>query len=325
MSGGRLTVAFPVVSSPPADCVVLVPSCKCPRKPGTDRAQLHCETAVRSDTHAVRRALWAVHIWRGTHGVPAVCQDRVSGVGDVDVRPGEKKLTKVPVYPPLATPPGESGCCGSQLGTSSSNNLLCIYKKSWLPRCCLGSGESDPRARSPARSSPKTRGREEALEPRVRPAPPGGRICPARRPPLAPTAPEPLQDVPLGLAPPGRGRARLALLSGHYIYYHYGCDGVDDPGWGRVYRTLQTLCSWPEGRPAGVPELAAVQAALEDTGDKPPGLRGARGWIGCVEASLCLDHLGGPPRAPMSRAPWSRASGGTGEALFPLGRGWGGL
>eukprot|EP00069_Balaena_mysticetus_P012901 bmy_21766T0 len=176
-------------------------------------------------------------------------------------------------------------------------------------------------------SSPKTRGREEALEPGVlpgvRPAPPGGRICPARRPPRSRSALEPLKDVPLGLAPPGRGRARLALLSGHYIYYHYGCDGVDDPGSGRVYRTLQTLCSWPEGRPAGVPERAAVQAALGDMGDKPPGLRGSRGWIGCVEASLCLDHFGGPPRAPMSRAPWSRASGGTGEALFPLGRGRG--
>uniref|UniRef100_A0A8C6FCW8 UFSP1/2/DUB catalytic domain-containing protein n=1 Tax=Monodon monoceros TaxID=40151 RepID=A0A8C6FCW8_MONMO len=107
-----------------------------------------------------------------------------------------------------------------------------------------------------------------------------------------------LKDVHLGLALPGRGRARLALLSGHYIYYHYGCDGVDDRGWGCGYRTLQTLCSWPEGRPAGVPELAAVQAALEDMDDKPPGLRGSRGSIGCVEASLCLDHFGGPQGRP---------------------------
>lgn len=116
----------------------------------------------------------------------------------------------------------------------------------------------------------------------------------SRPPPRPPTALEPLKDVHLGLAPPGRGPARLALLSGHYLYYHYGCDGLDDRGWGCGYRTLQTLCSWPEGRPAGVPGLAEVQAALEDMGDKPPGFRGSHSWIGCVEASLCLDHFGGP-------------------------------
>ena len=90
----------------------------------------------------------------------------------------------------------------------------------------------------------------------------------------------------LGLALPGRGPTRLALLSGHYLYYHYGCDGVDDRGRGCGYRTLQTLFSWPEGLPVGVPELGAVQAALEDMGDKPPGFRGSQSWIGCVEASL---------------------------------------
>lgn len=108
------------------------------------------------------------------------------------------------------------------------------------------------------------------------------------------TALEPLKDVHLGLAPPGCGPVRLACLSGHYLYYHYGCDGLDDRGWGCGYRTLQTLFSWPEGRPAAVPGLAAVQKALEDIGDKPPGFRGSRSWIGCVEASLCLDHFGGP-------------------------------
>lgn len=111
---------------------------------------------------------------------------------------------------------------------------------------------------------------------------------------LLPTALEPLKDVHLGLAPPGRGPARLAILSGHYLYYHYGCDGLDDRGWGCGYRTLQTLCSWPHGRPVGVPGLMDVQAALEDMGDKPPGFRGSRDWIGCVEASLCLEYFRGP-------------------------------
>ncbi|CAK7302895.1 Ufm1-specific protease 1 [Vulpes lagopus] len=113
-------------------------------------------------------------------------------------------------------------------------------------------------------------------------------------PPSPPPALKPLKDVHLGLAPPDRGPARLALLSGHYLYYHYGCDGLDDRGWGCGYRTLQTLCSWPEGWSVRVPGLAAVQAALEDMGDKPPGFRGSQSWIGCVEASLCLDYFGGP-------------------------------
>ncbi|XP_042542474.1 inactive Ufm1-specific protease 1 [Dipodomys spectabilis] len=104
----------------------------------------------------------------------------------------------------------------------------------------------------------------------------------------------PLRDVHRGLVPPSGGPARVALLSGHYLYYHYGCDGLDDRGWGCGYRTLQTLCSWPEGRPTRVPALDAVQAALEDMGDKPPGFCGSRSWIGCVEASLCLDHFEGP-------------------------------
>ncbi|XP_004840218.1 inactive Ufm1-specific protease 1 [Heterocephalus glaber] len=112
--------------------------------------------------------------------------------------------------------------------------------------------------------------------------------------PAPPAALELLQDVHLGLAPPRRSPARLAVLSGHYLYYHYGCDGLDDRGWGCGYRTLQTLCSWPEGQAAGVPGLNAVQAALEDMGDKPPRFRGSLSWIGCVEACLCLEHFGGP-------------------------------
>ncbi|KAK1344942.1 hypothetical protein QTO34_013646 [Cnephaeus nilssonii] len=119
-------------------------------------------------------------------------------------------------------------------------------------------------------------------------------FCPNSGTLLLPTALEPLKDVHLGLAPPGGGPARLAILSGHYLYYHYGCDGLDDRGWGCGYRTLQTLCSWPHGRPVGVPGLMDVQAALEDMGDKPPGFRGSRDWIGCVEASLCLEYFRGP-------------------------------
>lgn len=33
-------------------------------------------------------------------------------------------------------------------------------------------------------------------------------------------------------------------VQGTYEYWHYGCDGLDDRGWGCGYRTLQTICSW---------------------------------------------------------------------------------
>ncbi|XP_077169686.1 ufm1-specific protease 1 [Paroedura picta] len=105
-----------------------------------------------------------------------------------------------------------------------------------------------------------------------------------------------LSDVHVGLALPGPP-ARLALLSGSYRYYHYGCDGVDDRGWGCGYRTLQTICSWlaeaaPDGMGARpVPSLREIQQALVEMGDKPPSFSGSREWIGTVEAALCLDHF----------------------------------
>jgi hypothetical protein len=34
------------------------------------------------------------------------------------------------------------------------------------------------------------------------------------------------------------------VVGGDYEYWHYGCDSVDDRGWGCGYRTLQTIASW---------------------------------------------------------------------------------
>ena len=34
------------------------------------------------------------------------------------------------------------------------------------------------------------------------------------------------------------------LVKGSYEYWHYGCDGFDDRGFGCGYRTLQSICSW---------------------------------------------------------------------------------
>ncbi|XP_070585944.1 ufm1-specific protease 1 [Erythrolamprus reginae] len=110
-----------------------------------------------------------------------------------------------------------------------------------------------------------------------------------------------LSTLHLGLPPPESCPHRLSLVSGPYHYYHYGCDGVDDRGWGCGYRTLQMMCSWlvaAEGEEATcrpVPSLKEIQDCLVKIGDKPPSFSGSRDWIGTVEAALCLDCFYGVP------------------------------
>ncbi|XP_058037361.1 inactive Ufm1-specific protease 1 isoform X1 [Ahaetulla prasina] len=105
-----------------------------------------------------------------------------------------------------------------------------------------------------------------------------------------------LSTVHLGLPPPGCPH-RLALVSGPYDYYHYGCEGVDDRGWGCGYRTLQMMCSWlvaARGEAVAhhpVPSLKEIQDSLVKMGDKPPSFSGSRDWIGTVEAALCMDYF----------------------------------
>ncbi|XP_069502188.1 ufm1-specific protease 1 isoform X2 [Ambystoma mexicanum] len=99
------------------------------------------------------------------------------------------------------------------------------------------------------------------------------------------------EDVP----PPTNRSNRTTLVHGDYMYYHYGCDGVDDRGWGCGYRTLQTMCSWvtacddPPARP--IPTLCQIQEALVEMQDKPSAFTGSRSWIGSVEVALCMDYF----------------------------------
>jgi len=53
-----------------------------------------------------------------------------------------------------------------------------------------------------------------------------------------------LKNVHTGLELPCENVERLSLVKGDYDYWHYGCDGLDDRGWGCGYRTLQTIASW---------------------------------------------------------------------------------
>lgn len=34
------------------------------------------------------------------------------------------------------------------------------------------------------------------------------------------------------------------LVQGHYLYFHYNQQGVNDKGWGCAYRSLQTVISF---------------------------------------------------------------------------------
>ncbi|XP_078527536.1 ufm1-specific protease 1 [Lissotriton helveticus] len=103
------------------------------------------------------------------------------------------------------------------------------------------------------------------------------------------------RNVHEGLPPPTSQIKHTALVRGDYLYYHYGCDGVDDRGWGCGYRTLQTMCSWvvaqdpvPQ-RP--IPTLRQIQEALVQMQDKPTSFVGSRSWIGSVEVALCMDYF----------------------------------
>ncbi|XP_033101991.1 ufm1-specific protease 1-like [Anneissia japonica] len=88
------------------------------------------------------------------------------------------------------------------------------------------------------------------------------------------------------------------FICGTYSYYHYGCDGFDDRGWGCGYRTLQTLCSWIQNKEfereieaSSPPSLPEIQEALVSMGDKPKKFIGSKDWIGSFEACICIDYF----------------------------------
>ncbi|XP_035004836.1 inactive Ufm1-specific protease 1 [Hippoglossus stenolepis] len=101
-------------------------------------------------------------------------------------------------------------------------------------------------------------------------------------------------DLPLPLSCP----LKCTLIKGDYLYFHYGCDGQDDRGWGCGYRTVETMTSWichnlspPKHQSRPPPSLPEIQQALVAMGDKPGSFSGSREWIGTFEASLVLDYF----------------------------------
>ncbi|XP_077357246.1 ufm1-specific protease 1 [Festucalex cinctus] len=92
-------------------------------------------------------------------------------------------------------------------------------------------------------------------------------------------------------------RLKTSLVEGEYQYYHYGCDGQDDRGWGCGYRTIQTMASWlrynvktlVQNKPP--PSIREIQQALVSMMDKPSSFLGSKEWIGTFEASLVLSYF----------------------------------
>ncbi|XP_074554998.1 ufm1-specific protease 1 [Halichoeres trimaculatus] len=107
-----------------------------------------------------------------------------------------------------------------------------------------------------------------------------------------------LKTVHTGLPDPLSNTVTSSLIRGHYLYFHYGCDGQDDRGWGCGYRTTQTIASWfccnwsqLKDKPRTPPSLPEIQQALVNMGDKPGSFAHSRDWIGTFEAALVLDYF----------------------------------
>ncbi|XP_018599922.2 ufm1-specific protease 1 [Scleropages formosus] len=105
-----------------------------------------------------------------------------------------------------------------------------------------------------------------------------------------------LKNPHVGLPNPEPETLRCSLVKGDYLFYHYGCDGHDDRGWGCGYRTLQTLSSWlclngpQQQNQKAAPSITDIQEYLIVLGDKPATFLGCREWIGTCEAAMILDH-----------------------------------
>ncbi|KAG7199557.1 hypothetical protein KM043_014168 [Ampulex compressa] len=101
-----------------------------------------------------------------------------------------------------------------------------------------------------------------------------------------------LKNIHEGVPVPDAGETRL--VQGDYEYWHYGCDGFNDKGWGCGYRTLQTICSWiisNKNLQKSVPSIRSIQETLVSLEDKERSFIGSKEWIGSIEVCLVLDQL----------------------------------
>ncbi|XP_016978765.1 probable Ufm1-specific protease 1 [Drosophila rhopaloa] len=102
-----------------------------------------------------------------------------------------------------------------------------------------------------------------------------------------------LDDPQKTLAPPTEGGETLGIRGG-FSYFHYGCDGHQDAGWGCGYRTLQSAISWVCRRREAhepVPSIREIQQILVALGDKGAQFEGSCDWIGTLEEFYVIDVL----------------------------------
>lgn len=106
------------------------------------------------------------------------------------------------------------------------------------------------------------------------------------------------KNIHIGLPLPHTDCKKCSFVNGVYFYFHYGCDGQDDRGWGCGYRTIQTMASWichnmslPKDKKTLLPSIPEIQQALANMEDKPGSFVSSRDWIGTFEASLILDFF----------------------------------
>lgn len=90
------------------------------------------------------------------------------------------------------------------------------------------------------------------------------------------------ENVHLALPPPPPP-GETHLTRGCFKYFHYGCDGHSDAGWGCGYRTLQTAISWIMNERRGT---AGSHAERMNPHDVP-----SRDWIGTLEEFYVIDLL----------------------------------
>ena len=75
------------------------------------------------------------------------------------------------------------------------------------------------------------------------------------------TQPSPCVPLPAYANDTGQSAGQsVHLINGECEYYHYGCNDVNDAGWGCGYRSLQTIMSWY--RRAGHPQSPATDPTI---------------------------------------------------------------
>ena len=89
----------------------------------------------------------------------------------------------------------------------------------------------------------------------------------------------------------------LSIVQGHYAYYHYLQDKLQDNGWGCAYRTLQTICSFfvlqGYSQSVPIPTIQNIQEMLVSLKDKEQRFIGSKEWIGSMEVGLVLNYCYG--------------------------------